>query len=190
METAAKWPLRFYDRCGGPRGSLPGWPGQRNRSRSLAPERTLARGGIILAEGGSTGSTAGGAARVQNAQWEESSGCPAGAGSGAAARASVRQRSPSKPAAACAAHSAPTTPDSNALMMSAYATTQPTRLRHKGLLLVRLRCMESPPHLKLPCGRSWHKPWNRARQAAVDQRIIYWFFPASRMISRQTSNST
>ena len=81
---------------------------------------------------------------MQSAQWEESSGCPAGAGSGAAARASVGQRSPSKPAAACAAHSAPTTPDSKALMMSAYATRQPTRLRHKGLLLAGLRCMESP----------------------------------------------
>jgi hypothetical protein len=81
---------------------------------------------------------------VQNAQWEESSACPAGAGSGAAARASVGQRSPSKPAAACAAHSAPTTPDSKALMMSAYATRQPTRLRHRGLSLAGLRCMKSP----------------------------------------------
>ena len=39
----------------------------------------------ILADGGSAGSTPGGAASVQNAQWEESSACPAGAGSGAAA---------------------------------------------------------------------------------------------------------
>ena len=81
---------------------------------------------------------------MQNAQWAESSACPAGAGSGAAARASVGQRSPSKPAAACAAHSAPTTPDSKALMMSAYATRQPTRLRHKVLLLAGLRCMDPP----------------------------------------------
>jgi hypothetical protein len=99
---------------------------------------------MILAEAGSAGSTPGGAASVQNAQWEESSGCPAGAGSGAAARASVGQRSPSKPAAACAAHSAPITPDSKALMMSAYATRQPTRLRHKGLLLAGLRRMDPP----------------------------------------------
>ena len=99
---------------------------------------------MILADGGSAGSTTGGAASVQNAQWEESSACPAGAGSGAAARASVGQRSPSKPAAACAAHSAPTTPDSKALMMSAYATRQPTRLRHRGLLRLGARCMVSP----------------------------------------------
>src|SRR5262249_43923545 len=115
------------DRCGGPRGSLLGWPGQRTRSRSLATEAALSRGGLILAEGGSGGSTTGAAPRVQNAQWEESSGCPAGAGSGAAARASVAQCSPTKPAAACATHSAPKTPDSNALMISAYATTQLTR---------------------------------------------------------------
>src|SRR5258708_326816 len=130
MATATKWPLRLYDRCGGPRGSLPGWPGQGARSRSLAPGRTLAQGEITPAGGASAGGTTGAAARVQNAQWEESSGCPAGAGSGAAARAPVRQCPPSKPAAACAAHSAPTTPDSIALMISAYAPTQPTRPRH------------------------------------------------------------
>lgn len=144
METAAKRPQRFYDRCGGPRGGLPGCRSHGIRSRSLAPAGARVPYATIPTESCSAGSTAGAEDRVQNAQWVESSGCPAGAGSGVATRASVRQCSPTKPAAACATHSAPRIPDSNALMIRAYATTQPRRPRHRCVLRLGLPCMNVP----------------------------------------------